>query len=184
MPKVDESAPDLSHLEKRLQSLEDQLTIHRVIMTHPPAADTGDGEFWHLILGEGGRTDYALEPGGRAGLLSGLVTSDQLAAATSQPEHARVRQSGLAHFSSAPIVVVAGDEAEAWNYHQTIVRTEDGFRVLRVFANHWELVRSERGWQVTMRKVRLLDGNEEAIDILRGAVSATSALMSSANGAH
>ncbi|HTX84426.1 MAG TPA: nuclear transport factor 2 family protein [Streptosporangiaceae bacterium] len=175
-----EGTPNLSDIERRLQSLEDQLAIHRIIMTHPPAADSGEGGFWHVIFGEGGRTDYGQDAS--LGDLAGIVTPEQLAAWTASPRFREAQRSGLAHVSTAPVVVIAGDEAEAWNYHQTIVRTDDGFRVLRLFVNHWQFARSAQGWQLTMRKCRLMDGDEEALDILRDAVAASSALLGSADG--
>jgi hypothetical protein len=175
-----EGTPNLSDIERRLQSLEDQLAIHRIIMTHPPAADSGEGGFWHAIFREGGLTDYGQEPS--LGDLAGMLTADQLAAWTASPRFREAQRSGLAHVSTAPVVVVAGDEAEAWNYHQTIVRTDDGFRVFRLFVNRWEFARSAQGWQLTMRKCRLMDGDEEALDMLRGAVAASSALLGSADG--
>jgi hypothetical protein len=39
--------------------------------------------------------------------------------------------------------------------------------VWRVAANRWELLRTPAGWRVTARTNRLLDGTEEARDLLR-----------------
>lgn len=173
----EDGTPSLSDIERRLRSLEDQLAIHRIIMTHPPAADTGNAEFWLEIQGDSGLTDYGTDPGQGVGDLVGLVTAAQLTGWTSSPQFQAAQQAGLAHVASAPVVVVTGDEASAWNYHQTIIREENGFRVFRLFSNHWKFSRSAHGWHLDMRKCRLIDGNEQALDILRGAVSASTALL-------
>ena len=45
-----------------------------------------------------------------------------------------------------------------------------GFRIHRVAANRWELVRTAAGWKIKRRTVRTLDGSEPAREILRGAL--------------
>jgi hypothetical protein len=42
-----------------------------------------------------------------------------------------------------------------------------GFRIHRAGANVWELARTKDGWKVTRRKLRPLDGSQEARDLLR-----------------
>ena len=46
-----------------------------------------------------------------------------------------------------------------------------GFRVHRVAANRWELVRTDDGWKIKRRTVRTLDGTEPAREVLRGALA-------------
>ena len=45
-----------------------------------------------------------------------------------------------------------------------------GFRVFRMTANRWELVRTPRGWKFKHRSTRQLDGSEPARKILQGAL--------------
>jgi hypothetical protein len=47
-----------------------------------------------------------------------------------------------------------------------------GYRIHRVAANRWELVRTPDGWKVKRRTLRPLDGSPAARDILRGALVA------------
>ena len=45
-----------------------------------------------------------------------------------------------------------------------------GYRIHRVGANRWELVRTPQGWKIRRRTYRTLDGTEPALDILRQVV--------------
>ena len=47
-----------------------------------------------------------------------------------------------------------------------------GFRVFRMTANRWELLRTPQGWKFKHRSSRQLDGSEGARKILRGALRA------------
>ena len=47
-----------------------------------------------------------------------------------------------------------------------------GFRIHRVAANRWELVRTAAGWKIKRRTVRTIDGSEPPREILRGALVA------------
>lgn len=171
------STPDLSDLLRRLQAVEDQLAIQKLIMTHPPAADSGDPHFWPVLFGAGGVTDYGRDDNPDTAQFNGQLTAAQVAASVTSPQLDEARRRGAGHIATTPIVILGGDEADAWNYHMTVWRAEEGFRIFRVFANYWQLARADHGWQVAVRKVRLLDGNEEAIDILRGAALASTASL-------
>ena len=46
-----------------------------------------------------------------------------------------------------------------------------GYRIHRVGANRWELVRTPQGWKIKRRTYRTLDGTEPALDILRQALT-------------
>jgi hypothetical protein len=48
----------------------------------------------------------------------------------------------------------------------------NGFRIHRVAANRWELVRTADGWKIKRRTVRTIDGSDEPREILRGALKA------------
>ena len=47
-----------------------------------------------------------------------------------------------------------------------------GFRIHRVGANRWELVRTSEGWKIQRRTLRPLDGTEPARELLRSALKA------------
>jgi hypothetical protein len=74
---------------------------------------------------------------------------------------------GCAHFQGPVDVRVQGDRADALGYSLMIVHASDGFRVRRVTANHWQLVRVADRWRVERRTSRKLDGSEAAREVLR-----------------
>jgi len=78
-----------------------------------------------------------------------------------------------------------GDEAVVTSYLQILAPhpsaepievpnhgVSKGFRIHRVAANRWELVRTPAGWKIKRRTLRPLDGSQEARQILRRALAA------------
>jgi hypothetical protein len=163
-------------LEERVRMIEDRLAIYNLIASHPPSADTGAGEFVASVWTEDGVFDRGAEfprPTGRAAIAGG----------SSNPEHHRAIEQGIAHFSGLPYVRVTGDTAVAISYLQILVPdrvgpvfevpnhgSSRGFHVHRVSANRWEFVRTGEGWKIRRRTLRPLDGTLPARDILRGAL--------------
>ena len=99
------------------------------------------------------------------------------------PAHQAAIAGGLAHFTGLPYVAIDGDTAIVISYLQILVPqtqgdpvevpnhgASKGFRVHRVVANRWELVRTPDGWKFKHRALRLLDGSEPARKILPGAL--------------
>jgi hypothetical protein len=112
-------------------------------------------------------------PSGRAAIAGG----------SSNPEHHRAIEQGIAHFAGLPYVRVTGDTAFAVTYLQILVPdrvgavfevpnhgASRGFHVHRVSANRWEFVRTDEGWKIARRTLRPLDGTQPARDILHGAL--------------
>jgi SnoaL-like domain len=164
-------------LEERLRAIEDRLEIYNLIAGHPPSADTGANQFVRAVYTEDGIIDLA----------AGKSASGNEAIATmvKEPGHQAAIQGGLAHFASLPHVQIDGDSAVVTSYlqilapHPTAEPVEipnhgvsRGFRVHRVGANRWELVRTQAGWKIKRRILRPLDGSEPAREILRGALVA------------
>jgi hypothetical protein len=163
-------------LEERVRMIEDRLAIYNLIASHPPSADTGAGEFVASVWTEDGVFDRGAEfprPTGRAAIAGG----------SSNPEHHRAIEQGIAHFAGLPYVRVTGDTAVAITYLQILVPdrvgpvfevpnhgSSRGFHVHRVSANRWEFVRTGEGWKIRRRTLRPLDGTLPARDILRGAL--------------
>src|ERR1700736_5459759 len=128
-------------LEQRLRAIEDRLEIYNLIATHPPSADTGAGEYTASVWTEDGVFDRGAEfprPAGRAAIADG----------SSNPEHQRAIEQGIAHFAGLPYVRVTGDTAFAISYLQILVPdrvgppfevpnhgSSGGFHVHRVSAN-------------------------------------------------
>ena len=161
-----------SATEERLRAVEDTLAIYQLIASHPPAADTANNAYYREAFTQDGIVDLG---GGKS-----ARGNDAIAAIVDTPEHHAAVAGGLCHFAGLPRVTIDGDTAVAISYLQIIVPDRDGapkdvsghgtstgFRIHRVGANCWELVRTPQGWKVKRRRLRPLDGTEEAREILR-----------------
>ena len=164
-------------LEDRIRAIEDRLEIYNMLASHPPSADTGGKDHIAASWTEDGTFDRGeglASPRGR----------DAIAEQVQSPGHQAAIAGGLAHFTGLPHVTIDGDSAVVISYLQILVpQTEGdpievpnhgrskGFRVHRMVANRWELVRTPQGWQFKHRALRLIDGSQPALEILRGALS-------------
>jgi SnoaL-like domain len=171
------TAPSSRTLEERIQTIEDRLQIYNLIASHPPSADTGDSE--HIAAswvddGEFDRGANLASPRGR----------EMIAKQVKSPEHQAAIAGGLAHFTGLPHVAIDGDTAVVTSYLQIVVpQTEGnavevpnhgrskGFRIHRMTANRWQLVRTAQGWKIKHRTLRQLDGSQAARDILQEAIA-------------
>lgn len=45
--------------------------------------------------------------------------------------------------------------------------TSKGFRIHRMTVNRWDLLRTEDGWKIARRRLRLLDTTDEGRNLLR-----------------
>jgi len=171
------TAPSSRTLEERIQAIEDRLEIYNLIASHPPSADTGDSEHIAASWVDDGEFD-------RGASLSSPRGRDRIAQQVRSPEHQAAIAGGLAHFTGLPHVVIDGDAAVVTSYLQIIVPQREGlpvevpnhgsskgFRIHRLTANRWHLVRTGEGWKIEHRTLRPLDGSQEARDILRQAIA-------------
>jgi ketosteroid isomerase-like protein len=147
----------LAALEQRVQVLEDQVAIHRLINSWGPAVDTGDAASAAALFADDGILESDL---------SYLVGPASIAAMVHGEGHQSLIHDGSAHIQAFPIVMVDGDQATAIGYSRVYRHTEDGYEVWRVSANRWEFRRSPGGWQVTRRTNHVIDGGPEGAHIL------------------
>jgi hypothetical protein len=163
-------------LEDRLRAIEDRFEIYNLIASHPPSADTGADYYARAAYEEDGELDLGGDKKAKG--------NEPIAGILATPAHRDAIAGGLAHFASLPHVALDGDTAVVISYLQILVPdqsappmavpghgTSKGFRVFRVGANRWELVRGPQGWKIKRRMLRSLDGAEEARVILRGALA-------------
>ena len=162
-------------IEERLRAVEDRLDILNLIASHPPSADSGADYFTRQVYTDDGVIDLG---GGKAA--SG---NDEVAAMVKTPGHQAAIAGGLAHFCGLPRIDIDGDSATVTSYLQIITPhpnaephevpnhgTTRGFRIHRVGANRWDLIRTASGWKIRRRTLRPLDGTEPARELLRGAL--------------
>jgi hypothetical protein len=164
-------------LEERIRSIEDRLEILNLIASHPASADTGADYYTRAVYAEDGVFDRGPHHRGAG--------REAIAAVVKTPSHQAAISGGLAHFCALPYIELDGDRAAVTSYLQILMPdpngapvelpnhgTSKGFRIHRVAANRWELVRSGAGWKIQRRTLRPLDGSEPALQILRQALQA------------
>jgi hypothetical protein len=163
-------------LEDRIRAIEDRLEIYNLIASHPPSADTSAKAYIRSIFADDGVLDLG---GGKT------ATGNETISEMSQRDtHQEAIRNGLAHFAGLPHVALDGDRAVVTSYlqilapHPTAEPVEvpahgvsRGYRIHRVGANRWELVRSDGRWKIKRRTYRSLDGSQPALDILRQALA-------------
>jgi hypothetical protein len=163
-------------LEERIRAIEDRLEIDNLIASHPPSADTAGSDHIAASWVEDGvfdRGENLSSPRGRENIAKQVLSADHQAAI----------ERGLAHFTSLPHVAIDGDSAVVTSYLQILVPqtqgdpvdvpnhgSSKGFRIHRMTANRWELVRTAQGWRIKRRTLRQLDGSQPARNILRQAI--------------
>ena len=168
---------DADALDARLRDIEDRLEIYNLIASHPPSADTGADYYTSAVYVKDGVFD-------RGEGLEGAEGNQAIAAMTQSPGHQKAIQSGLTHFTGLPYIELDGGAAAVTSYLQILHPdaqapdrelsnhgTTQGFRIHRVVANRWSLVRTPQGWKVKNRKLRQMDGSEPAREILRQALA-------------
>jgi hypothetical protein len=158
----DEATTTLELLARRLAAVEDELAIYRVLARYGPLADSGSAAEAAELWTADGEYDAGVGRWTGRDEIAGMLLADG---------HQSLIHSGAAHvMGGVPHVTVDGDHAVAIAYFHLHRRAGDEFRVWRVTASRWDLVRAGTGWKVTRRVNRLLDGNDEARQLLRDGV--------------
>jgi len=147
----------LAALEERVRLLEDQVAIHRLINSWGPAVDTGDADTAAGLFSD----DAILETD-----LSNLRGSGAISAMVRSEAHQSLVRQGSAHIPAFPVIDVEGDTAKAIGYSRVYLHTEEGYEVWRVSANYWEFTRSNDVWRVSRRANHVIDGGQEAHELL------------------
>ena len=152
-------------LKERIRAIEDRLgDLQPGSPAIRPGADTGADYYTRTVYAEDGVFDRGPHTGGAG--------RDAVAAVVKTPEHQAAINGGLAHFCGLPYVELDGDHAAVTSYLQILMPdpnglavelpnhgTSKGFRIHRVAANRWELVRTDAGWKIKRRTLRPLDGS-------------------------
>jgi uncharacterized protein (TIGR02246 family) len=144
-------AEQFAALTQRVQVLEDELAIHRLIVRYGLAVDTGDAERTAAVFTPDGVYDADVRRmDGRAGVAD-MVRSD--------------RHQGMvghcAHQIGPAVVRVDGDRAVAVGYSRVYLQSAHGIDIYRVSMNRWQLERRDGTWLIARRITRLL-GHDEA----------------------
>lgn len=159
------STERLDQLERRLQRVEDERTIERMIARYGPLVDAGSdntADAAAALWAEDGT--YDVEGWSMRG-------RTEIAAMVRSPEHQGLIGRGCCHFLGPAVVTIDGDEAVAVCESALLVHRDGRFAVARAGANHFRLRRIDRRWQITERTTRVLDGKPEARQLLSDGVN-------------
>ena len=145
-------AETVAALERRVQALEDELAIHRLIVRYGIAVDTGDADATVAVFTEDGVYDVDV------GRMEGRDAVRKMV----RGERHQSMVGHCAHQIGPAIVEVHGaDRAVATGYSRVYLETRAGTHVYRVSFNRWELVKRDGEWLIERRTTRVL-GNDEA----------------------
>jgi hypothetical protein len=153
----------LAALEARLQAAEDELAIFRLVASYGPAVDSATRP-------EVSRTAAALWTEDGVYDVGGMWAAegrDAIAALFDGPRHQELVERGCAHVMGLPHIRVEGDRATAVTYSRIYRRAGEGYAVVRLSANRWDLQRTPAGWRIVNRVNRPIDGSEEPRAVLR-----------------
>jgi hypothetical protein len=165
-------AVELEELAGRLQRVEDELAIRRVILSYGPAADAGLAARAGALWADDGEYDWDADRRALAG--PGAVERMLLGEG-----HQSLIASGVAHFAGPPLIELDGDRATALSYSFVLRRDAEEQRayVWRLGAARWEFARVGGAWRIRRRTHRQLDetgaGRELFGDSLRAGLGAS-----------
>ena len=146
----------LSALERRLQAVEDELAIYKLVVSYGFAVDTGDAEWTASLFAEDAVFDIdTLKIDGRQEVRAMVLG-----------ERHQSLLPNCAHTIGPLTVDVEGDQAQARGYSRLYLRSGDGIDLWRLSFNRWNLERRGGTWQIVRRWTRLI-GHEDAGDLLR-----------------
>lgn len=152
----------LAAMEARLQRLEDERAIERLIASYGPLVDAGNADATADLWAVDGTYDVEGWP---------MRSRDDVAAMVRSDAHQGLITRGCAHFLGPVVVTVTGDEAVAVCESALFVKASKGFAVYRAGANHFRLQRRDGRWQIVHRTTRALDGGDEARQLLAEGVA-------------
>ena len=138
-------------LARRVQALEDELAIHRVIVRYGLAVDTGDPERSAAVFTADAVYDVDVR----------MMRGRQAVADMVRGDHHQHMVGRCAHQIGPAVVHLDGDRAVALGYSRVYLRGDDGIGIYRVSLNRWELERRAGTWLIARRVTRLL-GHDEA----------------------
>lgn len=152
----------LADLERRLQRIDDERAIERLIASYGPLVDAGEADAASRLWATDGTYDVEDWP---------MRSRDDVAAMVRSDAHQGLIGRGCCHFLGPAVATVEGDDAVAVCESIVVVHRGEGFTVWRAGANHFRLQRIAGEWQIVARTTRTLDGKAEARELLSAGVA-------------
>ncbi|MBU9762838.1 nuclear transport factor 2 family protein [Mycobacterium sp. TNTM28] len=142
----------------RLQRIEDELAITKLLASYGPSVDAGNADNAAALWALDGTYDV------EDWLMAGRAGVHDMVGSTG---HQELVAAGCCHFLGPAVVTVDGDRAVAVCESLVLLRDEtSGYRVWRATANHFALERVDGRWLITTRTSRLLNGDPYAHTLL------------------
>jgi uncharacterized protein (TIGR02246 family) len=154
-----DTADLVATLLDRVQALEDKAAVHEVLTAYGPAVDAGDADAVGRLWTEDAVYDIDIRV---------MEGRDAITEMVRTAPHQNYLHEGCGHLLDPVHIRVDGDTAVA-TCHSLLLRRDadaDSFRVWRVTANRFELVRTDGTWLIQRRTARLLDGSAAARGLL------------------
>ena len=149
----------LARLEQRVQRLEDELAVMRLLASYGPLADAGSADEAAGLWAEDGEYDVDGWRMRSRAEVHAMIRSDA---------HQNIIGAGSAHFFGPPTITVYGDDAVAVCESILVRHNADGFYIWRAGAHRIRLYRTGEGWRIVQRVSRPLDGSDAARALLTG----------------
>ena len=148
---MDDLAATVEALARRVQALEDELAIHRLIVGYGVAVDTGDADRTAATFAVDGVYDTDVR------FMNGRVEVADMV----NGDHHQQMVGHCAHQIGPAVVRVDGARAVALGYSRVYLERAGTIGIYRVSMNRWELERRNGQWVIARRVTRLL-GHPEA----------------------
>ncbi len=132
----------LKALERRLQQVEDERDIAKVIIRYGFAVDTGDAKATGALYME----DTLVDVDGKTAM-KGRKGVEAMVLGTSHQS----MLPNCAHTMAPFVIEVSGEKAVATGYMRVYWRQGDAVNLWRLSVNRWELVKRKGEWQVARR---------------------------------
>jgi len=153
---MSELAATVDALVRRVQALEDELAIHRLIVRYGLAVDSGDAERTASVFAPDGIYDADVRYMHGRAEVADMVRGER---------HQRM-VGHCAHQIGPAVVEIEGDRAVALGYSRVYLEDDGTIGIYRVSLNRWELERRDGTWLIARRVTRLL-GHAEALALFR-----------------
>ncbi len=147
----------VASLVARVERLEDELAIHKVIVRYGLGVDIGEAQHAASVFTPDGVYDVDVGRMEGRDAVSSMVRGARYQCMVGHCAH-----------QMGPVVVERGSDgrALATGYSRVYLQTPAGTHVYRVSFNRWELVKQAGEWLVARRTTRVL-GNDEAPAVFR-----------------
>jgi hypothetical protein len=155
-------------LHRRLQRLEDEREIARLIASYGPSVDSANADSAANLWAADGTYDVEEWQ---------MKSRDDVHAMVSSEFHQDLVANGCCHFLGPCVVTVTGETAVALCESLVLLRRDDEYVVWRATANHFELGRIDGEWKIIARTSRLLNGKPEAHGLLRAGLAGVAATL-------